>query len=85
MYKVCAALLLAGVALSTPVPEAKAEPGYGGGYSSGPQCQQKVDRQCHQKPIQKERQECHEEYDVEIHTTYTEKCEEIVTKHCTEG
>ena len=85
MYKVCAALLLAGAALSSPVPEAKAEaePGYGG-YSSGPHCQQKVDRQCHQKPIQKERQECHEEYDVVIDTTYIEKCEDIVTQHCQE-
>jgi len=85
MYKVCAALLLAGAALSSPVPDAKAEaePGYGG-YSSGPHCQQKVDRQCHKKPIQKQRQECHEEYDVVIDTTYIEKCEDIVTQHCQE-
>merc|ERR1712074_172016 len=34
--------------------DAEAEPGYGG-YSSGPQCQQKVDRQCHKVPHQNAR------------------------------
>merc|ERR1712105_577652 len=35
--------------------DVEAEPGYGG-YSSGPQCQQKVDRQCQQVPQQVSRQ-----------------------------
>ena len=85
MYKVIAALLLAGAALSTPVPEAKAEaePGYGG-YSSGPRCQQHVEKKCHQKPIQKHRQECHEEYDTIVDTTYIEECQDIVTQQCHE-
>merc|ERR1712179_337791 len=34
--------------------DAEAEPGYGG-YSSAPQCQQKVDRQCHKVPHQNAR------------------------------
>merc|ERR1712088_1247650 len=41
--------------------EAEAEPGYGG-YSSGPQCHEKVERQCqnvpHQVPRQVPRQVC---------------------------
>ena len=35
--------------------EAEAEPGYGG-YSSGPQCQQHVEKQCHKVPQQHQRQ-----------------------------
>ena len=83
MYKVIAALLLAGAVLSTPVPEAeaKAEAGYGG-YSSGPKCHQNVQKQCHQKPIQKQRQECHQEYDEIVDTTITEHCEEVITTTC---
>merc|ERR1712203_908981 len=85
MYKVIAALLLAGAVLSTPVPEAeaKAEAGYGG-YSSGPKCHQNVQKQCHQKPIQKQRQECHQEYDTIVDTTYIEECKDIVTQQCHE-
>merc|ERR1739848_845461 len=85
MYKLCAALLLAGAALASPVakPEAEAEPGYGG-YSSGPHCQQHVEKQCHKVPQQHNRQECHEEYDVVVDTTYIEKCQDIVTQHCQE-
>ena len=81
MYKLCAALLFAGAAISSPVPEA--ESGHQG-YSTGPKCHQNVEKKCHQKPIQKERQECHEEFDVVIDTTYIEKCEDIITKHCQE-
>ena len=64
--------------------EADAEPGYG--HSSGPQCQQKVDRQCHKVPKQNQRkvprQVCHEEYDTIVDTTYIEECQDIVTQHC---
>merc|ERR1712121_496385 len=76
MYKLCAALLFAGAAVSTPVP------GYGG--HNNLQCFSKPYKQCHKKPIQNQRQECHEEYDIIVDTTYIEECEEIVTTHCEE-
>merc|ERR1712243_310019 len=76
MHKLCAALLFAGAAVSTPVP------GYGG--HNNLQCFSKPYKQCHKKPIQNQRQECHEEYDVIVDTTYIEECEEIVTTHCEE-
>merc|ERR1712025_598295 len=76
MYKLCAALLFAGAAISTPVP--------GHGHHNNLQCFSKPYKQCHQKPIQNQRQECHEEYDVIVDTTYIEECEEIVTTHCEE-
>ena len=50
----------------------------------GPHCKENVEKQCHQKPIQNERQECHEEFDIQIHVTYVEECEEVVTQHCQE-
>ena len=50
----------------------------------GPHCKEHVEKQCHQKPIQNERQECHEEFDIQIHVTYLEECEEVVTQHCQE-
>eukprot|EP00091_Calanus_sinicus_P017896 TRINITY_DN38_c0_g1_i6.p1 TRINITY_DN38_c0_g1~~TRINITY_DN38_c0_g1_i6.p1 ORF type:complete len:216 (+),score=75.28 TRINITY_DN38_c0_g1_i6:200-847(+) len=62
--------------------EAEAEPGQG--YSSGPQCHDKKDRQCHKTPKQTSRQECHEEYDVVVDTTYIEECQDIITTHCQE-
>ena len=65
--------------------KADAEPGYGG-YSSGPKCQEKVDRQCHKVPKQNQRkvprQVCHQEYDTIVDTTYIEECQDIVTQHC---
>merc|ERR1712098_304967 len=76
MYKLCAALLFAGAAVSTPVP------GHGG--HNNLQCFSKPYKQCHKKPIQNQRQECHEEYDIIVDTTYIEECEEIVTTHCEE-
>ena len=77
---VCLALS-AGLAAAVPVadPAAAAD-----GYSSGPKCQQHVEKKCNKKPIEKERQECHEEYDVVIDTTYIEKCQDVITKHCQE-
>ena len=92
MYKICAVLVFAGLAIALPKPdaepEAKADPGYGGygGYShsSGPKCHNNVEKKCHKRPEQKHRQECHEEYDIIVDTTYIEECEEIVTTHCEE-
>merc|ERR1712142_2695 len=62
--------------------EAEAKPGKS--YSSGPQCHDKKDRQCHKTPKQASRQECHEEYDVVVDTTYIEECQDIITTHCQE-
>merc|ERR1712098_1036608 len=62
--------------------EAEAKPGKS--YSSGPQCHDKKDRQCHKTPKQASRQECHEEYDVVVGTTYIEECQDIITTHCQE-
>ena len=30
-------------------------------------------------------EECHQEYDVVVDTTYTQECQDIVTKHCTKA
>merc|ERR1712121_204813 len=49
--------------------EAEAEPGYG---HNNLQCFSKPHKQCHQKPVQTQRQACHEEYDVIVDTTYIE-------------
>ena len=95
MFKICAALVFAGLAISAPspnpeaAPEAKADPGYEshhGGYahSSGPKCHHNVEKKCHKRPEQKHHQECHEEYDIIVDTTYIENCEEIVQTHCEE-
>merc|ERR1711970_1108821 len=48
------------------------------------QCFSKPHKQCHQKPVQNQRQECHEEYDVIVDTTYIEECQDIITTHCQE-
>merc|ERR1712243_312406 len=61
--------------------EAEAEPGYG---HNNLQCFSKPHKQCHQKPVQNQRQECHEEYDVIVDTTYIEECQDIITTHCEE-
>merc|ERR1711913_17269 len=57
--------------------EAEAEPGYGHNHHNNLQCFSKPHKQCHQKPIQKQRQECHKEYDVIVDTTYIEECQDI--------
>ena len=73
-------------ALALADPEAAPGGVYGssGGYSSPPQCYSKPHRQCHQKPVQNQRQECHTEYDIKVDTTYIEECEELVTTQCHE-
>merc|ERR1712055_293761 len=48
--------------------EAEAEPGYGHNRHNN----------------QNQRQECHEEYDVIVDTTYIEECQDIITTHCHE-
>ena len=62
------------------VTKREAEPGYG--KHNNLQCFSKPHKQCHQKPIQNQRQECHEEYDVIVDTTYIEECQDIITEHC---
>merc|ERR1712106_136877 len=67
--------------------EAKAEPfpvypGYGHNHHNNLQCFSTPHKQCHQKPVQNQRQECHEEYDVVVDTTYIEECQDIITTHC---
>merc|ERR1711892_209885 len=62
----------------------EAEPGYGHNQHNNLQCFSKPHKQCHQKPVQNQRQECHEEYDVIIDTTYIEECQDIITTHCQE-
>merc|ERR1712215_91963 len=67
----------------TPVKrEADAEPG--NSYSTGPQCHDRKDRQCHKTPKQSSHDVCHEEYDVVVDTTYIESCKDIITTHCEE-
>ena len=86
MYKLCAALLFAGAAILTPVPE----PGHGHHEEhhypkhNNLQCFSKPYKKCHKEPQQNHREVCHEEYDVIVDTTYIEECEEIVTTHCEE-
>merc|ERR1712168_1178888 len=64
--------------------EAEAEPGYGHNRHNNLQCFSKPHKQCHQKPVQNQRQACHEEYDVIVDTTYIEECQDIITTHCQE-
>merc|ERR1711915_124536 len=64
--------------------EAEAEAKPGQSYSTGPKCHDKKDRQCQKIPKQNQRQECHEEYDVVVDTTYIEECQDIITTHCHE-
>merc|ERR1711892_1502640 len=78
MFKLCAALLFAGLA--------QAAPGYGHGshYHEQSQCHTtydvKYDTQCQTYYDQA----CHTEYDVVVDTTYVEECQDIVTQHCQE-
>ena len=64
------------------VTKREAEPGYG--KHNNLQCFSKPHKQCHQRPVQNQRQVCHEEYDTIVDTTYIEECQDIVTKHCQE-
>jgi len=64
--------------------KAEADPGYGHNQHNNLQCFSKPHKQCHQKPVQNQHQECHEEYDVIVDTTYIEECEDIITTHCEE-
>jgi len=64
--------------------DAEAEPGYGG-YSSGPQCQEKVDRQCHKVPQQHERKVARPVCETVVDTTYIEECEETFTTECSQS
>merc|ERR1712106_266294 len=57
-------------------------PVYGHNHHNNLQCFSTPHKQCHQKPVQNQRQECHEEYDVVVDTTYIEECQDIITTHC---
>merc|ERR1712066_10970 len=59
--------------------EAEADPAHHG-YSSGPKCHDKKDKQCHKIPKEQKHKECTKIVD----TTYIEECEEIVHTHCEE-
>merc|ERR1711887_7961 len=58
--------------------DAEAEPG----YSTGPQCQDKKDRQCHKRPVQNERKVPRPVCKTIVDTTYIEECEETFTTQC---
>merc|ERR1711955_71498 len=58
--------------------EAEAEPG----YSTGPKCHDKKDRQCHKKPVQNERKVPRPVCKTVVDTTYIEECEETFTTQC---
>merc|ERR1711970_890176 len=62
----------------------EADPLHGHNHHNNLQCFGKPHKQCHQKPVQNQHQECHEEYDVIVDTTYIEECEDIITTHCQE-
>ena len=62
----------------------EADPLHGHNHHNNLQCFSKPHKQCHQKPVQNQRQECHEEYDVIVDTTYIEECQDIITTHCQE-
>ena len=80
MFRVCAALLLAGAALATPV----ADPTHGGHGKDRDyvQCHVVYDV-VHDNHCETYHEEvCHEEYDVVVDTTYIEECADTVTQHC---
>jgi len=58
--------------------DAEAEPG----YSTGPKCHDKKDRQCHKKPVQNERKVPRSVCKTIVDTTYIEECEETFTTQC---
>merc|ERR1739840_17191 len=89
MYRVCAALLLAGAALASPVAEAShgghgGHGGHGHGKRDYVQCHVVYDT-VHDKLCETYHENvCHEEYDLVVDTTYIEECADIVTQHCSE-
>merc|ERR1711872_398857 len=58
--------------------DAEAEPG----YSTGPKCHDKKDRQCHKKPVQNSRKVPRPVCKTVVDTTYIEECEETFTTKC---
>merc|ERR1712002_883082 len=55
------------------------------GYSSGPHCEDKKDKQCHKHPKENSRKIPKQICKKIVDTTYIEECEEIVTTHCEES
>ena len=66
---------------SNPHHKREAEPGYGKLHNNL-QCFSKPHRQCFKRPLQTQREECHQEYDTVVETTYVEQCRDIVSQHC---
>merc|ERR1711970_1698289 len=54
------------------------------GYSSGPHCEDKKDKQCHKHPKENSRRIPKQICKKVVDTTYIEECEEIITTHCEE-
>jgi len=54
------------------------------GYSSGPHCEDKKDKQCHKHPKENSRKIPKQICKKVVDTTYIEECEEIITTHCEE-
>merc|ERR1711862_727885 len=52
------------------------------GYSSGPHCEDKKDKQCHKHPKENSRKIPKQICKKVVDTTYIEECEEIITTHC---
>merc|ERR1712203_476813 len=63
--------------------EADAEAGHHG-YSTGPQCQEHVERQCHKVPQQHERKVARPVCQTVVDTTYVEECQNTFTTECSE-
>merc|ERR1711982_90052 len=52
------------------------------GYSSGPHCEDKKEKQCHKHPKENSRKIPKQICKKVVDTTYIEECEEIITTHC---
>ena len=46
------------------------------------QCFSTPNKECHQKPVEEEHEECYVEQDIIIDISYIEECEELITTHC---
>jgi len=70
-----------GVGHSSHYAKREANPGHSDPHNHL-QCFSKPNKECHQKPVQDEHEECHVEHDVIVDTTYIEECKEVITTHC---
>ena len=70
-------LILAAVSHSAPGPV----PGYSDPHNHL-QCFSTPNKECKQKPVEEEHEECYVEQDIIIDISYIEECEELITTHC---